>query len=441
MRLTLSLGLLALSPLRAEELPERVDNSLSASFPPIIRQTHESCAQEVGLSTMMTYAWNRAQGTPANDPRQQFAGRFLWNFLNRGENRGAEVAEGWELARAMGVPRSDSYSAQRLALGEWPSGYALYREAMKHRVRAYTFLPLTTTTELTAIKKHLSEGRLLAIEGRLAGLQQITIPEGQFESGKQLVTRWGSEGKGHVMTYVGYDERVGHDVNGDGKLTNDLDLDKDGKITLADHELGAFLAVNSYGTDWGDQGKTYVLFRESAVTTFQRGRWAGMMEVAPVYQPLLTLKLTLQSTYQTALRIQIKASSGETHIPLLFDGAPSYKPTRKDSPEKHSRFVTGKRRLANAPLRTDPQKRLKPVEIGLDLTGHLPLNAESYALTHWHALDHPTVAGTLLKADLRRYDPQGNLISEVGFPDFPRPIGSLQETNESSKTVSVSPLP
>lgn len=440
MRLALSLGLVSLGLLRAEELPERVDNSLSASFPPIIRQTHESCAQEVGLSTMMTYAWNRAQGTTATDPAQQFAGRFHWNFLNRGENRGAEVAEGWELARAMGVPRSGNYAPTE-KLGEWPSGYALYHEAMKHRVRAYTFLPLTTTKDLAAIKQRLSEGRLLAIEGRLAGFQQITIPEGQFESGKQLVTRWGREGKGHVMTYVGYDERVGHDVNGDGRLTNDVDLDKDGKITLADHELGAFLAVNSYGTDWGDQGKTYVLFRESAVTTFQRGRWVGMMEVAPAYQPLLTLKLTLQTTYQTALRIHIKASSGETHVPLLFDGAPTYKPTRKDSPEQHSRFVTGKRRLATGPLRTGPQKRLEPVEIGLDLTGHLPLNAESYALTYWHALDHPAVAGTLLKADLRRYDPQGNLISEVSFPDFPRPIGSLQETNESPKTASVSPLP
>jgi len=426
------IGLFAtLTCVRAAELPARVDNSLSPAFPPVIRQTHESCAQDVGLSTMMTYVWNRHHGTSAAEPNNRFAGPFIWNFLNRGENRGAELVEGWHLARAIGVPRVPNYP-QPDSLGEWPNGYAIYYGAMKHRVRSYHSFPLNNEEQLLVIKQKLNQGVLFGIEGRLRGSKQVTVPEGKHEAGKQLVLRWGRKGIGHVMTYVGYDENVGHDLNGDGQLTNDLDLNGDGALTLADWERGAFIAVNSYGHEWGDAGKCYVLFRESAVTPFKRGRWASTVEILPAYEPLLTLRLKLQTTCQSAIRLRIQTSPDQTYSPLLFDLEPPSTAPPQRGPNQHNRFVTGKRRLSLRPARRTAQDRVAPVELGLDLTGQLPLQAANYRLLfRLDQRQHPTAAGTVLEASLLHYYPDGRLITETAFSGLPKAMSSAEHVCQS----------
>ena len=427
MRLALICWLAILRCLSAAELPERVDNSLSPAFPPIIRQTHESCAQDVGLSTMMTYAWNRHHGSSAAEPHNQFAGLFVWNFLNRGGNRGAELVEGWHLARAIGIPRVTDYTTTP-SLGEWPTGYALYYSAMKQRVRSYRSFPLNNEAQLLIIKERLSRGELFGIEGRLRGFEQLSIPKGQHEEGKLLVLRWGRNGKGHVMTYVGYDNRVGHDMNGDGRLTNDLDLDGDGDVTLADWERGAFIAVNSYGSEWGDAGKCYVLFRESAVTPCQRGRWASTLAVFPDHQPLLTLRLKLQSTCQSAIRLRIEANPRKTYSPILFDSVARSGPAPQEGPDQYNRFLTGERRLSLGPARQSGQGQVLPVELGLDLTGQLPLKTANYRLLfHLDRAQHPAAAGTVLEASLLRYRSNGALISETVFADLPQAMRSTEQ--------------
>jgi hypothetical protein len=397
------------SALHAAELPECVDHSVSPYFPPVIRQTYESCAQEVGLYYMMTYAWNRQHGTSAALMENQFAAGFAWHFLNRGENRGAELAEGWQMAQAHGVPTMAMYGDRsKDPLGSWPHGYALYHDAMKYR-----FMPLATADQLGEAKRWLHERGLLAIEGRLRGFEQ--------NAEKTIVLRWGREGSGHVMTYVGYDDRVGCDVNGDGRLSNDVDLNDDGEITLADWERGAFIAVNSYGREWGDDGKTYVLYRESAVTPFQRGRWAAAVDVLPAYQPHFTLRLVLQTTCQAAVRLSVRADGGKPFIPLLFSYEPRFNPTVPESPERYSRFSTGKRRLSLGPaLQDDETGNILPVEIGIDLTGQLPADAPSYTLEFQvDQSAYPHAAGTIIEAHLMRYRPDGNLLSETAFAGLP----------------------
>ena len=413
-------------------LPNRVDNSTSPCFPPVIRQTHESCAQEVGVYYMMTYEWNLLHGTSAARPENQMAGGFIWNFLNRGENRGAELAEGWQLALAQGVPTMSAYGAHKGAiLGAWPDGYELYHHAMTHRLRSYRFLPLSTADELLQAKRWLYEcgdekrqpGGLLAIEGRLRGFDHVTIPCGQTGEGRGLVLRWGRQGKGHVMTYVGYDDGIGYDVNADGRMTNDVDLNGDGAITLADWERGAFIAVNSYGRQWGDDGKTYVLYRESAVTPFQRGRWAASVSVRPKVVPRLTLRLRLQTSCQAAVRLRVRAEDGEPFTPLLFADGTAMQPLEPDSPERYSRFYSGKRRLSLGPARQDAEGRPLPAEIGLDLSRRLPLDAADYTLEfHFAQIDEVPATGSILAASLRRYDPAGTLVSEREFTGLPMPI-------------------
>lgn len=427
---------LNLAAAHGEDLPERVDHTGSPYFPPIVHQTHESCALDTGISTMMTYEWNRLRGTSAALPENRLAGHFLWNFLNRGENRGAELVEGWQLAQAMGAPTAAAYEAQTITetpLGTWPHGYAFYHEAMRHRVRHVHFAPLTTVNDLMRAKRWLHRrdgksppGGLFAVEGRLRGFHQVKIPDDQFESGKTLVLRWGRQGAGHVMAYAGYDDRVGFDLNGDQEITNDVDLNGDGKITLADWERGAFIAVNSYGRDWGDDGKTYVLYRESAVTPFRRGRWAAALDVLPDYRPRFTLRLTLQTTCQAAVRLRLHSANEETSFtPLLFDSGEPAKVQERTILEQYSRFITGERRLTLGPARQDAEGRTLPVELGIDLTGQLPMNAPDYTMEfHLDPEIDPACNGIVWEAHLRQYRSDGTLLRETAFDGLPQRMQS-----------------
>ncbi len=425
--------------LSAGDLPTSVDNSQSDYFPPVVRQTYESCAQQVGIYAMTTFALNRARGTSAQRLENQLAPRFSWNFLNHGKNRGAELVEGWQLAQAMGSP---SLADASLGHTEWLHGYPVYLKAMQNRVRSFDFFQLTSVADLQRAKTHLHKasqprqrGGLLAIEGRLPGATMVTIPKGQHEAGKTLVVNWGRRhGPGHLMTYVGYDDAVGHDVNGDGSLSNDQDITGDGKITLADWERGAFLAVNSFGTEWGDQGKCYVLYRESAVTTFRRGQWAASVDAWPNYHPQLTLKLTFATSNRSGIHISVMAEgAAKPHTPLIFaHGKAALTRPKKipESPEKYSGYLLGQARLGTQPARLIDGESA-PIEMGFDLTGRVPIQTKTYQLLLERAV--PSAQALVVKASICRYLPTGQMLDELSFIDLPTIVGSRPITVQTAK--------
>lgn len=408
-------GLLTCIQALAEPLPEGVDHSSSTHFPPIIRQRLESCAQDAGISYLLTYEWNRTHGTSAADPRNQWAGTFLWHFLNRGENRGAEVVEGWQLANTLGVPSVASYRPPR-NLGTWPHGYALYYEGMQRRLQGYRSFPIKSLEDIARLKAwlyhrgdaHEKPGSLFVVESRLEGATTHTPAGATYP----LITKWGREGKGHVMTYVGYDDTVKHDLNEDGQITTTVDINNDGRITLADCEQGAFLVVNSHGLSWGHQGRAHVLYAAFAQTNFRRGQWAAAAKVRPRHQPLLTLKLQIQGNCQDAMRVALHADD-TVYRPWIFTGKREVALAQPASPEKYSRFLTGARRLSLGPFH--PQNQ--PLEIGIDLTGKVSLHARTYRLVMSLDTDrYPHATGIILQAALRRYDPvSGDCLSETSI--------------------------
>jgi hypothetical protein len=93
-------------------------------------------------------------------------------------------------------------------------------------------------------------------------------------------------------------------VNGDGKITNDIDINNDGKVTLADWERGAFIVVNSWGQSWSKDGKIYLLYSAMVDPTWERGNYLGRIEVSR-YIPQSTLKLKLTCSNRSALRVTI----------------------------------------------------------------------------------------------------------------------------------------
>ena len=109
------------------------------------------------------------------------------------------------------------------------------------------------------------------------------------------------------------------------------------------------------------------------------------------------------------------------------------------SPEQYSRFLTGKRRLSLGPARRDSSGKLLPVELGIDLTGRLPLDAERYAVEFQLDRDDPEIEasadGIVLAASLRRYEHDGTLIGETPFVGLPKRM----KTERRSVLLEVGP--
>lgn len=83
------------------------------------------------------------------------------------------------------------------------------------------------------------------------------VSSGPF-AGQKLCTEL-LDGSAHCMTLAGYTDEISYDLNGDGVITNDIDITRDGVVDTRDRESGAILLVNSWGTKWNNEGKVWVL--------------------------------------------------------------------------------------------------------------------------------------------------------------------------------------
>lgn len=368
------------SPDASVVLPTRVDNSVRKYFPPIIKQHWNTCSQQSALHYIFAYEMNYQRNAYGLKTANQYPATWSWNFVNNGVDQGSELIEGWHVAREMGVPSVDDYgqSGSKGTSG-WMSGYDLYHRAMKNRVSNWEFFRIDDEVGLDRAKTwlynhgnpELSVGGLLAIDFPPTGHVLDRIPAGDYESGKTIVKQWG-EGGGHLMTYVGYDDQVGYDFNGDGSITNDQDITGDGEVTIADWERGAFIMVNSWGEHWADRGMAYVPYRSHfAQEDWHRGEWLAQVRVRAKYEPMTTLRITMACDDRSRLRLalQLVGADGaavESWSPLLFSTDPILDAEGIEGPEGYSSFLSEGRSVAACPLRGHSDER--PIEMGFDLS-------------------------------------------------------------------------
>ena len=300
-------------------LPSRVDNSTRPEFPPIYKQFGGACGQFTAIASIFTYEMNLLNGTRADSDATRFPADFSWNMINGADKRhGSEAYHGWETAKHLGIPTVKTYgTVHRKDAGPWPNGYAIWREAMEYRVSGYRYTPAQTVEQIHEARGWLFDrnqpaadrepvGGLLALDGRMGELDKVTrtIADGEYLAGEDLWIRWGPSGYGHGITCAGYDDQVGFDVNGDGKITNDIDTNGDGQVTLADWERGAFIVVNSWGGKWSGDGRIYLLYSAMVDPTWERGNYLGRTEVSR-HIPRCTLKLKLSCDDRSALRVTL----------------------------------------------------------------------------------------------------------------------------------------
>lgn len=264
------LNFLPNSAVRSKELPSRVDNSLHKYFRPVFNQVGGSCSQAAGVGYTYTYEINRLRDLSSDTNETQYPTHFTYNFLNEGSGEvGSWWGDGWDIIQSVGIMNVEEYGGHFAAGGNsrWISGLDEWSAAHFNRVRSYNAIDVSTEEGLNTLKgwlhDHLEDspyGGLAVFAAGATGYHLNSLAEGTHEAGKKVITKWGPD-VNHAMTYVGYDDSVRYDYNGDGRFTNDVDLNGDRIIDIRDWEIGAVIVANSWGTSFGDGGFVYQMYK------------------------------------------------------------------------------------------------------------------------------------------------------------------------------------
>lgn len=302
---------------KQKTLPLRVDNSTLEYFPPIIDQLGWSCNQASSIGYLLTYELNRKRELDGEFPENQYSPSYAWNFLNGGNpSTGVSYFDTWEIIKSNGCPNIVDFPYTN-ASEVWMNGYDKYYRAMKNKVVKNWSISVATPDGLRVLKTFLFNhndsfrfGGLANIQIASSGMFLDRLPADSYDGGASFIRTFGTN-VGHALTVVGYNDQVKYDYNGDGLYTNNMDLNDDGVVDMADWEVGALVVVNSWGKNWGDRGKAYLPYRLLTRYGYEGGIWNRSVHVVDVlhnYAPALTLKLELVHSARNMLKISLGCS-------------------------------------------------------------------------------------------------------------------------------------
>lgn len=307
-----------------KSLPSRVDNSELQYFRPIFNQYGWSCNQSASIGYMLTYELNYKHNTSAALIENQYPFLFPWNYLNDGSSStGVSPFDSWEIIKRVGCPSVADFEAgtgrvySQCNEFSWISGYDYYYNAMKNRISDLSIIKVDTPDGLSTLKHWLNDHMTGSDYGGVANFQIAStgwdiIRVDSSDNDLPIILSFGQY-VGHSMTFVGYDDNIHFDYNGDGQYTNNIDTNDDGIVDMRDWEIGAMITINSWGPNWwgGSGGKVYTMYRVLAEPTDLGGIWNNAVQVVDAridYEPSLTMKVRMSHNQ----RDKIKISAGVT---------------------------------------------------------------------------------------------------------------------------------
>jgi hypothetical protein len=280
--------------------------------------------------------------------------------------------DAWKIGQENGIANLIDFGESDLSSTRWVSGYDRYVRIMQNRVEAIDSFEITDANSLRKMKQWLYDhgngaisGGLLLFNAYMYGTQEVAIASGA-EAGKTLIKYWGANHDSsslHAMAIVGYNDSVQFDFNGDKKFTNTLDISssegslaaKDGKVDMADWEVGAFKLVNSWGTSWGDMGFAYAPYR-SLFISFENG---GILNNHRLYY------LTVKKDYKPKMAFKASLTDGNRATIALSVGVASDPlasgPSKLRSFEREFAYAGGEFPMCG-------QEASSSIEIGLDVS-------------------------------------------------------------------------
>jgi hypothetical protein len=383
--------------------PAQVDNSKKQFFPPIIEQLGESCGNANGTGYTFAYETNCARALSATPTQNQYPYWFTYAFLNGGaDSIGTShmYIDVFQIAQENGIPSiADCSNFTASMPTRWLSGYDYYYKAMFNRTDKIDSIDMLGSSGLSTLKQWLYDHGNGSSSGGVANFSCFVF-NWRFEkiastygSGKSVVMNFAPQNGDHAQTVVGYDDSIRVDFNGDGKFTNNLDITGDGKVTMADGEIGALIVANSWGTVFGDNGFYYLPYRLLALTPAQGGIENDRMFIMTpktAYVPRMTFKAGL--THQQ--RNQIALSVGVAPDPLAT--APTH-----SRPFKQFTYAGG-------PLPMCGAGATSAIEIGLDISDLIDSIPGAKSVVLFLIVDAKSAMGTVNSLSLMDYT-SGNL--------------------------------
>lgn len=255
----------------ASVLPDSVDNSELAAFPPIRDQGNlNSCT---GFSTtyyQMTYMVARSEGwnTKNNsDNTTKFSPKWTYNFINSGKDDGSNYGNAYRLLKENGAALwsefpYDGSSGNPKNYLEWPTQSSIYKNAMKYRVDKMGTIYLNNNygtkftspddSDLTDVKTMLANGYVLVVSTNIDSWRYTNIKDdpattqdSQFV-GQQACYMVDGRVNPHSMTVVGYNDDIWVDINNNNIVESG--------------EKGAFKIANSWGPNWRNNGYMWLCY-------------------------------------------------------------------------------------------------------------------------------------------------------------------------------------
>lgn len=311
------------------ELPTIVDNSQQPYMRPVFSQMpYANCGQASSIGYAFTYEINRLRDLPADTSLNQYPPDFVWNFLGDVQG-GVSYYHTFSIMEKCGSPTVTQYGGFQVDDIQWMSGYDKYLAAMKNRIGKVMSIDISTIEGITILKHwlfhHLEDSDVggVAVFSASSPWNTVILPEGTPEEGKIAIAEW--RVAYHNMTIVGYNDSIRFDYNGDGRYTNDIDLNGDSILNVRDWEIGGVKIINSYGIDSHDSGYFYAMYKSLAdpynnVQYQGGGIWNNMvvvMEVKEDYEPILTLRAKIRHDTRQAIEISAGISSDTNYqIPI-----------------------------------------------------------------------------------------------------------------------------
>lgn len=301
-------------------LPESVDNSTSVYFPLIYNQTHNLCNQVASSYYSFSYEYNRINNINSQNINNCFSVYFPWNWANSGFGWwGNHYCFTFNILKNVGIPLiTESEADIHRDSSKWMSGYDKYYEAMKYRIEDYYLINCTSEEGLNTLKAWIYDhgneetpGGLAVFMANIGINGSGYLPPESAYTGQFVIHNCG-DNSSHSNTIVGYNDDICWDYNGDGQYTNNIDLNGDGIIDIRDWERGGFKYAESFGTDWGDNGFGYIMYKCFADSYEENGflnNDVGVIKPLKTYNPMLTAKVKLKYEDRNNLKISFGVSS------------------------------------------------------------------------------------------------------------------------------------
>ncbi|MEE0265455.1 MAG: carbohydrate binding domain-containing protein, partial [Acutalibacteraceae bacterium] len=286
-------------------LPESYDNSTGGNqkyFPPIGDQGNiGSCACWAQVYYQFSYAVHRELdriGTYQNS----FSPKFIYNMANGGEDEGSAEGMVYEYLMENGAPSMDTLRYDD-NWSSWNFSEKVWTEAAKYKVKSYQYIelpnnPLFVTSaddsDLDTMKAALANGDILAYSTYVYSWKYSNLksnpdaPENSKFVNEYVVTYMdGAEGP-HRMAIVGYNDNIWTDINNNNQVDNG--------------EMGAFKIVNSWGTNYKNDGFAWVAYDALNAVSSVKG--------API--------AVRNRIFQEITRIDVETSNATSNIFLKY---------------------------------------------------------------------------------------------------------------------------